>query len=74
MRTESGSTGMAVSGFVWIDGTLHCEGMAADRLAREHGTPLYVYSRAVYQALWCHLFAQIKGSVDIGGVPDVKDE
>lgn len=50
MRTESGSTGMAVDGFAWIDGTLHCEALAADRLAREHGTPLYVYSRAVIES------------------------
>lgn len=28
------------------DGTLHAEGVALDRLVAEHGTPLYVYSRA----------------------------
>ena len=27
------------------DGTLHVEGVALDALAREHGTPLFVYSR-----------------------------
>jgi diaminopimelate decarboxylase len=31
--------------FALRDGVLHCEGLSAERLAREHGTPLYVYSR-----------------------------
>ncbi len=32
--------------FRYIKGELHAERVAAERLAREHGTPLYVYSRA----------------------------
>lgn len=43
-------TETAAAGFAWIDGTLHCEAVAADRLAREHGTPLYVYSRSIIEA------------------------
>jgi diaminopimelate decarboxylase len=31
--------------FHYINGTLHCEDVALDRLAAEQGTPLYVYSR-----------------------------
>ncbi len=29
-----------------IDGVLHCEGVPLDAIARDHGTPCYVYSRA----------------------------
>lgn len=31
--------------FHYIDGKLHCEGVALDRIAAEQGTPVYVYSR-----------------------------
>ncbi len=31
-------------GFHYLDGSLHCEDMPLENLAREHGTPLYVYS------------------------------
>ena len=31
--------------FRYIDGELHCESVALERLATQHGTPLYVYSR-----------------------------
>ncbi|MEM6749762.1 MAG: diaminopimelate decarboxylase, partial [Planctomycetota bacterium] len=41
--------------FHYQDGQLQCEGVAIDRLARELGTPLYVYSKATllhhYRAL-----------------------
>lgn len=45
MHTET-----AVRAFDWVAGILHCEGVAADRLAHEFGTPLYVYSRAVLES------------------------
>ncbi|HRQ90942.1 MAG TPA: diaminopimelate decarboxylase [Bacteroidia bacterium] len=32
--------------FHYENGTLHCEGVDLDALAAEHGTPLYVYSKA----------------------------
>ncbi|MEM9481145.1 MAG: diaminopimelate decarboxylase [Verrucomicrobiota bacterium] len=32
--------------FSYRDGTLHCESVDLESLAREHGTPLYVYSKA----------------------------
>lgn len=32
--------------FAYRNGTLHCEDVDLDALAAEHGTPLYVYSRA----------------------------
>ena len=32
--------------FHYENGSLHCEGVNLDTLASEHGTPLYVYSRA----------------------------
>ena len=34
------------AGFRRVDGALHCEGVAIERMAREVGTPLYVYSAA----------------------------
>jgi diaminopimelate decarboxylase len=34
------------TGFARIDATLHCEGVSLERIAREVGTPVYVYSAA----------------------------
>jgi diaminopimelate decarboxylase len=39
--TAGGST----HAFAYRDGKLHCEGVPAERLVHEFGTPLYVYSR-----------------------------
>jgi diaminopimelate decarboxylase len=39
-----------VRGFDWVDGILHCEDVPADALAREFGTPLYVYSRSIVES------------------------
>jgi len=33
------------SPFVYVDAVLHCEGVSLEAIAREHGTPTYVYSR-----------------------------
>ncbi len=38
--------------FAYRDGVLHAEGVALSDLAAQHGTPLYVYSRAALQAAW----------------------
>lgn len=35
-----------------IDGVLHLEGVALDEIARVHGTPTYVYSRAALEAAY----------------------
>src|SRR5690606_41098059 len=32
--------------FAYRDGVLHCEGISAERLVAEYGTPLYVYSQS----------------------------
>ena len=32
--------------FNYVDGELHCENVPASTLAKEYGTPLYVYSKA----------------------------
>ncbi|MEM9296598.1 MAG: diaminopimelate decarboxylase [Planctomycetota bacterium] len=49
--------------FHYQDGQLQCEGVAIDRLARELGTPLYVYSKATllhhYRAL-ADAFAELE--------------
>jgi diaminopimelate decarboxylase len=39
-----------VSGFGVSGGELRCDGVSLEDLAREHGTPLYVYSRAGIEA------------------------
>lgn len=36
--------GVLTSAFERVDGALHCEGVSIERIAREVGTPLYVYS------------------------------
>jgi diaminopimelate decarboxylase len=39
--------GVLTSGFARVDGALACEGVALERIAREVGTPTYVYSAAM---------------------------
>jgi diaminopimelate decarboxylase len=34
------------TGFARVDGTLHCEGVSLDRIVRDVGSPVYVYSAA----------------------------
>src|SRR5262245_11992443 len=34
--------------FHYVDGKLHCEGVAVSDLAAEYGTPLYLYSKAAF--------------------------
>jgi diaminopimelate decarboxylase len=43
-------TDVVLRGFDWSEGVLQCEGVRADDLAREFGTPLYVYSRAIIES------------------------
>jgi diaminopimelate decarboxylase len=38
--------GILTTGFARIDGTLHCEGVSLERIARDVGSPVYVYSAA----------------------------
>ena len=38
--------GVLTTGFTRIDGTLHCEGVSLERIVREVGSPVYVYSAA----------------------------
>jgi diaminopimelate decarboxylase len=38
------SEGRVIDLFEYRDGLLHCEGVSAERLVAEYGTPLYVYS------------------------------
>jgi diaminopimelate decarboxylase len=38
--------------FPMIDGRLHAERVPLDAIARAHGTPTYVYSRAAIEAAW----------------------
>jgi diaminopimelate decarboxylase len=38
--------GILTTGFARIDGTLHCEGVSLERIVRDVGSPVYVYSAA----------------------------
>ena len=40
-------SGVLTAGFSRVDGALHCEGVPIERIAREIGTPVYVYSSEV---------------------------
>ena len=44
MGTSVLSEGRVIDLFEYRDGLLHCEGVSAERLVAEYGTPLYVYS------------------------------
>ncbi len=39
----------AMHSFRYISGSLHCEDVSLDTLAKEHGTPLYVYSAGTFR-------------------------
>lgn len=47
--------GLLTSGFTRIDGVLNCEGVGIEVLAREVGTPAYVYSSAMVRDRYAHL-------------------
>ena len=53
-RDEASATrrrgGAALSGFERVGEELRCDGVSLEDAAREHGTPLYVYSRAGIEA------------------------
>jgi diaminopimelate decarboxylase len=49
--------------FNFIEGQLHCESVPISDLAKEHGTPLYVYSRATLERHW-HAFDQALNGLD----------
>ena len=51
--------GVLTSGFARIDGGLACEGVALDRIAREVGTPTYVYSAAMIRDRYSRLDAAV---------------
>jgi diaminopimelate decarboxylase len=47
------------SGFSRVDGALACEGVAVERIAREVGTPAYVYSAAMVRDRYVRLDAAV---------------
>ena len=47
---------MTQPAFAYVDGVLHVEGVSAVSLARQFGTPLFVYSRAALTSAW-HAYA-----------------
>ncbi|QKR99175.1 diaminopimelate decarboxylase [Sphingomonas sp. CL5.1] len=72
--------------FTLIDGALHCEGVPLERIAREVGTPVYVYSAATLRrhaqvfreglesAGRVHLAYAIKANPNIGVLRVLADE
>ena len=52
-------SGVLTAGFSRVDGTLHCEGVPIERIAREVGTPVYVYSSEVIRDRFARLEATL---------------
>ncbi len=53
--------GHPIRGYERVDGALHAEGVALDRIAHEAGTPTYVYSAAVVRDRYARLDAALAG-------------
>ena len=51
--------GLLTAGFERVDGALHCEGVPVERIAREVGTPVYIYSAAVIRDRYARLDATL---------------
>jgi diaminopimelate decarboxylase len=47
--------GLLTVGFQRVDGALHCEGVPVERIGREVGTPVYLYSAAVIRDRYSRL-------------------
>ena len=47
--------GLLTVGFRRVDGALHCEGVPVERIGREVGTPVYIYSAAVIRDRYSRL-------------------
>jgi diaminopimelate decarboxylase len=54
--------GILTAGFSRVEGALHCEGVSIERIARDVGTPVYVYSSEVIRDRFDRLQATL-GSV-----------
>lgn len=54
--------GVLAAGFKRSDGALHCEGVPIERIAREIGTPLYVYSAATIRDRYGRLDDMLAGA------------
>lgn len=53
--------GVLTAGFQRVDGALYCEGVPVERIAREVGTPVYVYSTAVIADRYARLDGMLAG-------------
>ena len=51
--------GVLTSGFARVDGALNCEGVPLEEIAREVGTPAYVYSSAMVRDRFARLDAAV---------------
>lgn len=51
--------GVLTAGFSRTDGALQCEGVSVERIAREVGTPVYIYSTAVIRDRYSRLEAML---------------
>ncbi len=48
-----------MAGFDRVEGTLHCDSVPAERLARDAGTPCYVYSASIIRERYARLDASL---------------
>lgn len=53
--------GVLTAGFRRVDGALSCEGVPVERIAREVGTPVYIYSTAVIADRYARLDEMLDG-------------
>jgi diaminopimelate decarboxylase len=55
--------GVLTAGFLRApDGAMHCEGVSIERIARDVGTPVFVYSTAIIRDRYARLAAALAGS------------
>lgn len=47
--------GVLTTGFARVEGVMHCEGVSLERIARDVGTPVYVYSAATIRDRYARL-------------------
>ncbi|MFT5173856.1 MAG: diaminopimelate decarboxylase [Gammaproteobacteria bacterium] len=51
-----------VDAFNYVDGCLYAEGVSCEQIAREHGTPTFVYSRAAIESRYLALDRALDGT------------
>jgi len=60
-RGRSAVNASSRAAFPRVAGRLHCEGVALEAIAREHGTPVFVYSRAAIEDAYGRYASALEG-------------